>query len=193
VTAAADAAGAAVLAERGSPATVAPLLDLRRYSLPIVPIRLLLGLLFLGASRVAGLEPGPSARLFGLGVFLFALAMLTSRRRRLFWVRAREATPIDARAPIADWPWTIARSTFPSTLAVTALAALALPLNSALTALLGGVLAGMGVVSGVFAVELLNWERGRGVRLMSTPGLNTELYVRPAGGATEAAPPTRAS
>jgi hypothetical protein len=47
-------------------------------------------------------------------------------------------------------------------------------------ALLGGVLAGMGIVGGVFAVELLLWERARAVRLMSTPGLRTELYVRPA-------------
>lgn len=168
---------------------MAPLVDLRRYSLPIVPLRIVIGFVFLGASRLAGIDPAPSARLFGLGAFLFALAMLTSRRRRLFWVRAAEATPLDAAAPIADWVWTIARSTFPSTLAVTALAAVAIPLNPALTALLGGVLAGMGVVSGVFAVELLQWERSRGVRLMSTPGLKTELYVREAGGATEAAPP----
>jgi hypothetical protein len=172
---------------------VAPLVDLRRHSLPIVPLRLVLGFVFLALARLAGIDPGPSARLFGLGAFLFALAMLTSRRRRLFWVRAAEATPLDAAAPTADWAWTIARSTFPSTLATAALAVLALPLNPALTALLGGVLAGMAVVGGVFAIELLQWERRRGVRLMSTPGLKTELYVRPAGGATEAAPPVRAS
>jgi hypothetical protein len=94
-------------------------------------------------------------------------------------VRAAEATPIEAAPPIAGLAWSIARSTFPSTLATTALAALALPLNPALTALLGGVLAGMGVVGGVFAVELLLWERARGVRLMSTTGLQTELYARP--------------
>jgi hypothetical protein len=159
---------------------VAPLVDLRRYSLPIVPLRLVLGFVFLGAARLGGLDAGPAARLFGLGAFLFALAMLTSRRRRLFWVRAAEATPIDGAAPIAAWAWTIARSTFPSTLATAALALLALPLNPALTALLGGVLAGMGIVGGVFAVELLLWERARAVRLISTTGLRTELYVRPA-------------
>jgi len=169
---------------------VAPLVDLRRYSIPIVPVRLIAGFLFLGGARLAGLDAGPSARLFGLGAFLFALAMLTSRRRRLFWARAAEATPLDAEAPIADWAWTTARSTFPSTLATAALAALALPLNPALTALLGGVLAGMAIVSGVFAVELVLWERARDVRLMSTTGLKAELYVRDAGGATEAAPPT---
>lgn len=172
---------------------MAPLVDLRRFSIPIVPLRLAAGFVFLGAARLAGLDPGPSARLFGLGAFLFALAMLTSRRRRLFWVRAAEATPLDAAAPIADWAWTTARSTFPSTLATAALAAVAVPLNPALTALLGGVLAGMGVVSGVFAVELVLWERARKVRLMSTTGLKTELYTREAGGATEAAPPTPAT
>jgi hypothetical protein len=172
---------------------VAPLVDLRRSSLPIVPLRLLLGFVFLGASRVAGIDPAPSARLFGLGAFLFALAMLTSRRRRLFWVRAAEATELDADAPIAEWGWTIMRSMFPSTLATSALAAVALPLNPALTALLGGVLAGMGIVSGVFAVELVLWERARGVRLMSTTVLRPELYFRGDGGATEAAPPAPVS
>jgi hypothetical protein len=173
--------------------TVAPLVDLRRYSLPIVPLRLVLGFAFLGGARALGVTAGGSARLFGLGAFLFALAMLTSRRRRLFWRRADEATPIDSAAPIADWGWTIARSTFPSTLAMTGLAALALPFNPALAALLAGVLAGMGIVGAVFAVELLLWERDRRVRLLATSGLKTELYVREAGGATGAAPPAPAS
>jgi len=172
---------------------VAPLVDLRRFSLPIVPIRLGLGFVFLGAARALGVTAGGSARLFGLGAFLFALAMLTSRRRRLFWVRAAEATPIDADAPVADWVWTIARSLFPSTLAMAALTAIALAANPALAALLAGILAGMGIVGLVFAVELLLWERNRNVRLLSTPGLKTELYVREAGGTAEAAPPARAS
>jgi hypothetical protein len=51
----------------------------------------------------------------------------------------------------------------------------------------------MGVVSGVFAVELLLWERARNVRLLSTTGLKTELYAHEAGGATEAAPPAHVS
>ena len=67
---------------------MAPLVDLRRFSLPIVPIRLALGFAFLGGARALGVTTSGSARLFGLGAFLFALAMLTSRRRRLFWVRA---------------------------------------------------------------------------------------------------------
>lgn len=172
---------------------MAPLVDLRRYSLPIVPIRLALGFVFLGAARLAGLEPTPSVWLFGLGAAVFAVAMLTSRRRRMFWVRVAEATPIDSAAPVAGWAWTISRSMFPSTLAVSALAALALPLNTALTALLAGVLAGMGVMGGFFAAELLIWERPRNVRLLATTGLRSELYVCAAEGATGAAPSTRVS
>ena len=159
---------------------MAPLVDLRRYSLPIVPIRLALGFAFLGGARVLGVTASESVRLLGLGAFLFAVAMLTSRRRRLFWVRAADATPIDAGAPTGGWAWTIAKSTFPSTLAVAALAAIALPSNAALATLLGGILAGMGIVGLVFAVELVLWERARKVRLLSTAGLKTELYVRPA-------------
>jgi hypothetical protein len=163
----------------GAAFAAAPLVEMRRFSLPIVPIRVALGFVFLGAARALGVETGASARLFGLGAFLFALAMLTSRRRRLFWRRADEALPIDAAAPVGGWAWTIARSLFPSTLAVTALTAVALPTNAALAALLAGVLAGMGVVGLVFAVELLAWERARNGRLLSTAGLKTELYVRP--------------
>ena len=170
---------------------MAPLVDLRRYSLPIVPIRLALGFVFLGAARLTGLDATPAAWVFGLGAAVFAVAMLTSRRRRMFWVRVAEAKPVDADAPVAGWAWTIARSMFPSTLAVSALAALALPLDNALAALLAGVLAGMGVMGGVFAAELLMWERPRNLRLLATTGLGSELYVCAAEGATGAAPPAR--
>ena len=159
---------------------MAPLVDLRLYSFPIVLVRLALGLAGLAVARALGVSAAPSLRLFGLGAFLFALAMLTSRRRRLFWLRAEDALPIDAAAPVASWPWTTARAMFPSTLAVTALTALALPLNPSLAALLSGVLAGMAVVGSVFAVELVLWERSRHVRLLATTGRKTELYVRPA-------------
>ena len=40
---------------------MAPLVDLRRYSLPIVPLRIVIGFVFLGASRLAGIDPAPSA------------------------------------------------------------------------------------------------------------------------------------
>jgi hypothetical protein len=167
---------------------------MRGFSIPIVPIRLGLGFVFLGAARVLGVETGASVRLFGLGAFLYVVAMLTSRRRRLFWHRAAEATQIDAGAPVGGWAWTIARSTFPSTLGVAALTAVALQTNAPLAALLAGVLAGMGVGGLVFAVELVRWERARNGRLLSTTGLKTELYiVREAEGATGAAPPARAS
>lgn len=159
---------------------MAPLVDLRRFFLPIVPIRLGLGFVFLAAARLFGVSAGTSARLFGFGAFIFALAMLTSRRRRRFWRRAAEATPIDAAAPIGGWVSTISRSMFPSTLTVAALTALSLPFNPELAALLAGVLAGMGVVGLVFAVELVLWEDARASRLLSTTGIKTELYVRPA-------------
>ena len=52
---------------------------------------------------------------------------------------------------------------------MTALAAIALPTNAALAALLGGIIAGMGIVGSVFAVELLLWERARNVGCSRLP------------------------
>ena len=156
-----------------------PLVEVRAYSLLIVPVRFVLALAGFAGARLLGVSPGGALTLWGLGAGLFVLAMLTSRRRRLFWLRAHEATPIDSEAPVAGRAQTVARAASPSTIAVSALTAIALPLNPSLAALLAGVLAGMAVVGLVFGVELVLWEREAGVRLLATTGLRSELYVRP--------------
>jgi hypothetical protein len=43
-----------------------------------------------------------------------------------------------------------------------------------------GILGGMAVAGLIFGLELMQWERSRGVRLLATPGLRSRLFVRQA-------------
>lgn len=157
-----------------------PLVELRAYFLLILPVRLVLGLLGLAAARALGVSPSASIWLFGLGAGLFGLAMLTTRRRSTFFERAGRAQEIDGARAVESRLRTLARSAFPSTLAVSALTAIALPINASLAALLAGILAGMAVVGSVFGFELVQWEESRGVRLFALPGQGRELFARQA-------------
>jgi hypothetical protein len=157
-----------------------PLVELRAYFLLIQPVRLVLGLLGLAAARALGVAPQASIWLFGLGAVLFGLGMLTTRRRGAFFERAGDAAMIDGPRVVESRMRTLGRSAYPSTLAVSALTAIALPINASLAALLAGILAGMAVVGGFFAYELVQWEQSRGVRLFAVPGQGRELYVRSA-------------
>jgi hypothetical protein len=160
---------------------VPPLVDLRAYSLLILPVRLALGLAGLAAARALGVSPAASVWLFGLGAGLFALAMLTSRKRRSFFERADRAERVDGAVPVERHARTLARSAFPSTLAVSALTAIALPINAGLAALLAGILGGMALVGLVFGVEVVLWEQSHGVRLLAAPGQGRGLFIRQAG------------
>jgi hypothetical protein len=160
---------------------LAPLVELRAYFLLILPVRLVLGLLGLAAARALGVPPTASIWLFGLGAALFALGMLTTRRRRAFFERAGNAQEIDASHVVEGRARTLARSAYPSTLAVSGLTAIALPINADLAALLAGILAGMAIVGSVFGLELVQWEQSRGVRLFTLADRGGELFVRPTG------------
>ena len=160
---------------------MARLVDVRAYFLLILPVRLALGLAGLAAARALGVSPAASAWLFGLGVGLFALAMLTSRRRGTFFERAGNAETIDGKVVVEGRARTLARSAFPSTLAVSALTAIALPINASLAAVLAGILLGMALVGLVFGVELVLWEQSRRVRLLAAPGQGRGLFVRQVG------------
>ena len=160
---------------------MAPLVELRAYFLLILPVRLVLGLLGLAAARALGVSPSASIWLFGLGAVLFGLGMLTTRRRQAFFERAGNAQEIDGEWAVESRARTLARSAYPSTIAVSALTLIALPINAALAALLAGLLAGMAIVGTVFGLEVVRWEQGRGVRLFALPGQGRELFVRPAG------------
>jgi hypothetical protein len=152
----------------------------RAHALLIVPVRFALGIAGLAGAWLRGVSVGAGLGLFGLGAGLFLFMMLTSRRRRLFWHRVGEAQPADPARPVEDWPRTLARASFPSTIAVSALTAIALAANPGLAAVTAGILGGMGVGGLIFGMELMQWERSRGVRLLATPGLRSQLFVRQA-------------
>jgi hypothetical protein len=168
---------------------VAPLVELRAYFLLIQPVRLVLALLGLVAARALGVSPQASMWLFGLGGVLFALGMLTTRRRRAFFERAVSAEEIEGPRAVESRVRTLVRSSFPSTLAVTSLTMIALPIDASLAALLAGILAGMAVVGAIFGYELVRWEQSRGVRLFALPGQGRELFARTLEGRPE--PPLR--
>src|SRR5262245_3547494 len=119
--------------------------------------------------------------------------MLTTRRRRAFFERAGKALEIEGSRAVESRARTLARSAFPSTLAVSALTAIALPINASLAALLAGILAGMAVVGAIFGYELVQWEQSRGVRLFAQPGHGGELFARRLEERPKAAPPASAS
>jgi hypothetical protein len=120
-----------------------PLVDLRAYSLLIIPVRLVLALAGLVGARLLGVDPGPSLALFGLGAGLFLFAMLTtSRRRSRFWQQVEEAKALEPGTSVEAWPRTLARATYPSTIGVTVLTAIALPIDASLAALTAGLMGG---------------------------------------------------
>ena len=156
-----------------------PLVDLRAYLLLIVPVRLVLALAGLVGARLLGVDPGPSLALFGLGAGLIFITMLAkSRPRSRFWQRVGEAKALEPGTPVEAWPRTLARAAWPSTIGVSVLTAIALPIDAGLAAVMAGLMGGMALWGLISGVEVAAWERSQGVRLFATPGLQTQIFVR---------------
>lgn len=111
----------------------------------VIPIRLVLGLLLLGAARLAGAQSGPALLAFVVGTFGITFLIFNDPRARF----ARSAVEPLALPPYAEisprWKHALAAS-IPSTVAVflLGLTALARPV---LAALLAGVEAGLGIAA----------------------------------------------
>jgi hypothetical protein len=120
--------------------------SLRDRTLGVIPIRLALGVLLLGAARLAGAQNGPALLAFATGVFGITFAIFNDPRARFV---QSEVAPLDlpAAAEIAPrWRQALA-ATIPSTIGVAALAAIALIPQPTLAALLAGVEAGLGLAA----------------------------------------------
>jgi hypothetical protein len=158
-----------------------PLVELRAYAVPIVPVRLVLGLGGLAGARVLGVSAGAGLWLFALGAGMFLVAAFAGRRG-LFWQRAAAAEPVDPTARIESRARTLVHAAYPSTIAVSALTAIALPIDASLAAVMAGILGGMAVGGLIFAVQLVLWEDSGRVRLLATTkGFRAKLFVRSAG------------
>lgn len=118
--------------------------SLRDRTLGVIPIRLGLGLLLLGAARLTGAENGPALLAFVIGVLGITFVIFNDPRVRFAHGRV-EPLEFPGDAQIAGrWKQALA-ATVPSTAAVAVLATIALVPQPTLAALLAGVEAGLGV------------------------------------------------
>ncbi len=138
--------------------------SLRDRSLFVAPIRLGLGTVWLVAARAAG-SPGTGAVLaFAGGAFAIVFFLFNDPRGR--FLRRRDPRPAPEGALVAGPVRQALAATVPSTVGVSALAAIALAFQPTLTALLGGISAGLGVagaLSGLRADPTLYVEPKSGV------------------------------
>ena len=138
-------------------------------------IRLTLAGLGFAGSILAGAEGRAAAVGLALGTGICALALVTDRRWPLLGKPAAEPLPEAVRR--ASLARAVADGMLPSTVGVAVLAAAALFFEPILSAVLAGVLAGMGVVSLVSCVEVALWERRTDTHLFADADVHTRRYV----------------
>lgn len=138
-------------------------------------IRLTLAGLGFAGSILAGADCRAAAVGLALGTGICALALVTDRRWLLLGKPAAEPLPEAVRR--ASLARAVADGMLPSTVGVAVLAAAALFFEPILSAVLAGVLAGMGVVSLVSCVEVALWERRTDTHLFADADVHTRRYV----------------
>jgi len=120
--------------------------SLRDRTLLIIPVRLVLGVAFLGAARLAGARSGPALLAFGIGLLGIVFVIFNDPRARLAH-GAVEPLPFPDDATVAPrWRHALGAA-IPSTVGVAVLALIALGPQPTLAALLAGVEAGLGVAA----------------------------------------------
>ncbi len=136
--------------------------------LGVTPLRFALAAGALSAALPAGAPNGSARVSFVLGAFGGAGFVLADPRRRM-----RERNVPRPAPPEFDLeePWRSAlRALYPSTLGLSFLAAIALAFDPVLSAVLAGVIAGLGVAGLLAALEVALQERRLGGRLYSLVG-----------------------
>ena len=125
--------------------------SLRDRALYVTPIRIVLGALWLGAARLAGAPATGAVLAFAGGAFVIVFTLFNDPRSR--FLPRGEAREAPADVSIAGPVRQALHATLPSTAGVSALAAIALVFQPTLTALLGGISAGLGVAGALSAVR----------------------------------------
>ena len=120
--------------------------SLRLRLLLVGPLRLVLSGAFLVAARAAGATSRPALLAFVGGAFGVAFLAWSDPRAR-FLRASREPVELPADARVAPAWLHAVHASLPSTAGVSFLAAVALVFQPTLTALLAGVLAGLGVAA----------------------------------------------
>ncbi|HEX6724888.1 MAG TPA: hypothetical protein VF073_06555, partial [Gaiella sp.] len=138
-------------------------------------IRLGLALLGFLGSILAGADGAAAGVGLALGAAICGLALVTDRRWLLLGKPKAEPLPEDVRrAPLAR---AVVEGMLPSTAGVAVLAAASLVFEPILTAVLAGILAGMGIVSLVSCVEVGLWERRTGTQLFADADVHTRRFI----------------
>jgi hypothetical protein len=116
----------------------------------VAPLRLVLGIVLLGMARAVGGASGPMLVAFGVGAFAMAFLVPNDPRARF---RRGPGEPADLPADAIVAPaWRHAvHAALPSTVGVSILAVVTLAFAPTLTALLAGILVGLGLAAGLAA------------------------------------------
>jgi hypothetical protein len=156
-----------------------PLVAASRIRLALItPVRLVLGVAALGGALAGGAVGDSALAAFGLGAAFSAFAIVGDRRSLLIRRDPPEPLPDDARVAPA-WR-AVLDAAIPSTVGVAVLAAIALAVGQdVLAAVLGGAEAGMALAGAIAFVQLVDWERREGARLMVEIGPRGRLWVSP--------------
>jgi hypothetical protein len=164
------------VAARTADATGLPrLVPVLTRQLALTTVRLALGALALAGAFLAGAEraPGTAGFAFGAGV---TTIMLLSDRRSLLLGRATPE-PIPADAERERWQRYVAAGLFPSTVGVSVLAVVSLAFEPVLSAVLAGVLAGMGAAGALGSLQIFEAEQREGLRMFAEAGRGNRLFV----------------
>jgi hypothetical protein len=125
--------------------------SLRDRALYVTPIRVVLGMVWLGAARIAG-SPGTGALLaFAGGAFVIVFTLFNDPRSR--FLRGGEAKDAPPGVVVASRGRQALHATLPSTVGVSALAAVSLAFEPTLSAFLGGISAGLGIAGALSALR----------------------------------------
>jgi hypothetical protein len=163
--------------EAAGSAAVAPLTPLTRSLATIGVVRLVLGVAGLFGALVVEDDDGVVGLTWFAGTCLLAIGALYRSRESMHWDGRlhAEPAPTDQHDP---WWLMLARAAFPSTMTLTVLTAIALPINAVLAALLAGMIAGLGVAALTLAAEQAWWESRSGRRIEFEPGTHPRLFSR---------------
>jgi hypothetical protein len=153
----------------------------RAQALLIAPVRLALAVAGVAGARLRGVDAGTAAGSFALGAVVILFAVLASGRRQRTWAEIDAAEPAPTGAATEPRWRTLAAATYPSTIGVSALFAIAIVKDPLLAALLAGVLAGLGLAAVAFAAQLTLWERARAGRLLVERGPHGRAFVEKRG------------
>jgi hypothetical protein len=170
---AADATAAEAREQEGAPVLV----EARAQALLIAALRLALAVGGALAAVGRGVDRGPAVGLVAFGAGLVLLSVYAGGRPQRAALRFGDPEPVPEDARVETRERALARATYPSTIGLTVLTAIALWPQPPLAAFLAGILAGLGVMALVGAARVTAWERAWKARLFIGVGSDRVFEV----------------